>query len=89
MKEIEVKFPKPTTYFEAVNFQTWFYDFNAHPVDPNVLAAKLNEHFEVDCFIPGRPRVAGEMAVQVNWPKWRDERKPMKMALQEGLTLTY
>lgn len=89
MKEIEIKFPKPVTYHEATAFQAWYYDYNEHSVDPSIIAEKLNEHFGVTCFGPGRPRAAGEMAVQITWPKWRKDRKPIKMALQEGVTLSY
>ena len=88
-----VQWPKPETYEQAVGMQTWYYDYSAHTIDPQVLADKLNAYFtetegwEVDCFRPGKPREAGEMAVAIKWPKWRKERKPIKMALQAGILI--
>lgn len=95
MKTIEVKFQKPVTYEEATGLQTWYYNHLEHPIDSSVLADKLNDYFtetegrEVSCFVVGKPRLPGELAVSIRWPKWREDRKPIKTKLQEGVTLTY
>lgn len=85
--EFLVKFPKPITYEEAVSWQTFYYDYNEYPFDPHSIADKLNEHFQVTIFRPGRPRIPGELAIAVKWPKHRNERKPIKTQLQAGVLI--
>lgn len=86
-REFLVKFPKPATYEEAVGWQTFYYDYNQYPYDPRMIAEYLNDHFGVQHFRQGKPREAGEMAVAIRWPRHRRDRKPIKMALQAGVTL--
>jgi len=84
---VYIKWPKPTTYDAAVVSQTWYYNYNEIPVDPQILSDKLNKFFNVEYFRQGKPREVGEMAVAIFWPKWRKDRKPVKMALQKGIEI--
>lgn len=88
-QEILVKFDKPLTYYEATEFQSFYYDVTQFPIDPNVLAEKLNKHFEIDCFRNGKPRQTGEAAICIKWPQHRKIRKPIKLELQQGITIEW
>ena len=95
MKTIPVKFDRPATTDEALKRQSFYYMHAEHPIDTHVLAEKLNDYFrgtegwDVDCFSPGKPRVGGELAITIKWPRWRAERKPIKTKLQAGILIPY
>ncbi len=87
-REMLIKFPPASTYEEATEWQTYYYDTREHPYDANILADKLNTHFDVTNFRAGKPRAMNEAAIAIRWPPHRKERKPIKMELQSGVTLT-
>ena len=85
--QISLRLGDAATYEEATASMKLSYDYEACPAPPARVAEALAEHFKVqDVFLDGG--VAGKIGnVNIQWPRHRADRKPIKMALKEGITL--
>jgi hypothetical protein len=84
--QISLKLGDAASYEEATQRATLSYNYVACPAPPGRVAELLNAQFNVDFFVSGG--VNGKLAfVNINWPRDRATRKPVKMTLQEGIEL--
>lgn len=73
-------------FAEAMHIAILEYDYSTLPAPPGRVAEVLNAHFKVGFFVSGG--VHGKKAfVKINWPRDRNTRKPIKMALKAGIEL--
>ena len=74
--------------FEAATVSTVLpYDYEACPAPPARVAGLLAEHFKIEGVFSDGGVAGGTGNVSIKWPRHRAQRKPIKMALKEGLML--
>lgn len=85
--QISFRLGDAATYEEATVSTVLSYNYEDCPAPPARVAGILATHFKIKGVFSDGGVAGNQGSVKIKWPRHREQRKPIKMALKEGLTL--